>query len=57
MKQDNSEKRKAALAAVMQMGEGPIIPKAKTVVPPESVEQLEQTIQEGYLAQTVGELL
>lgn len=57
MNPDNRTKRKAALAAVMQMGEGPVTPKTKTVLPSEAVEQLEQTIAQGYLAQTIGELL
>ena len=57
MNPDNRAKRKAALAAVMQMGEGPVIPKSKTALPSEAVEHLEQTVEKGYLAQTIGELL
>ena len=57
MSQVNRDKRKAALKAVMQMGEGPVIPKKASKIPTESVEQLAATVESGYLVQTIGELL
>lgn len=57
MNQSNRHKRKAALATVMQMGEGAVIPNQKQSVPSQSVKYLEAAVESGYLAQTVGELL
>jgi ribosome-binding protein aMBF1 (putative translation factor) len=57
MSQPNRDKRKAALAAVMQMEEGAVVPNQKQPNPGQSVEHLEAAVESGYLAQTVGELL
>lgn len=53
----NRDKRKAALRAAMTMGEGPVVPSKKAKLPSEDVNQLAATVESGYLAQTVGELL
>lgn len=57
MSQTNRARRKAALKTVMQMGEGPVVPLKKRRIPSEPVEKLGATVEAGYLAQTVGELL
>jgi ribosome-binding protein aMBF1 (putative translation factor) len=57
MSQVNRNKRKAALAAVMQMGEGQVVPKKKQAIPSQTLEHLESAVESGYLAQTVGQLI
>jgi ribosome-binding protein aMBF1 (putative translation factor) len=57
MSQINRDKRKAALAAVMQMGEGQVVPKKKQAIPSQTLEDLKSAVESGYLAQTVGQLI
>lgn len=57
MNDANRAKRKAALAQARAMGEGPVVPAKPVKVPQAEVEDLEAIVEEGYLAQTVGELL
>lgn len=57
MNPTNREKRKAALAQVRVMGEGRVIPAKPMKVSQAQAEDLEATVEQGYLAQTVGELL
>lgn len=57
MTQDSRTKRKAALAAVKQMGEGPVVPTQQHLIPNPSFDDLASAVDTAYLVQTVGELL
>jgi ribosome-binding protein aMBF1 (putative translation factor) len=49
--------RRAALAQVIQMGEGVVTPDKDSVIPEANVDLLEQEVEAAYVEATVGKLL
>jgi hypothetical protein len=57
MSQSNRDRRKAALAAAIQLGEGPVEPVHESIVPDQGADYLEEAVTSGFLLHTVGQLI
>ncbi len=53
----NREARKAALATVLAMTDDNIVPSVSTFIPEADPNQLLETIEQGYIASKIGDLL